>query len=141
MSSTAKKIESNRANAQKSTGPRTENGKQRSRLNAMSSGLYAKIRVLPHESSLAYHLIAQQIFDELQPQGPVEEAIAQQIVADIWRLRRLDAAEHAYLRQVIELQAMHRQYAGAIQKIRDQRIAVSLVRSDTERMFREVPKA
>jgi hypothetical protein len=86
-------------------------------------------------------MLAQQIYDEFQPQGPVEEALAQQIVADIWRLRRLDAAEHAQLEQAIESQAMHRQYARAIQKIRDDRIAKPLVQMDTERLFREVPKA
>ena len=139
--SSARKAESNRVNAQKSTGPRTADGKHRTRFNAMSSGVYAKIQVLPHESELAYRALAQDLYDELQPQGPVEEALVQQIAAGIWRLRRFDDAEHAQLKQAIELQAMRRLYADAIQKIKDERINEGLVEMATERMFRQLPKA
>ena len=49
---TAAQIAANRANAQKSTGPRTVAGKQRSRMAALEHGLTAATLVLPHEDAL-----------------------------------------------------------------------------------------
>src|SRR3954451_1267611 len=45
----AAKIESNRRNSQRSTGPRTQQGKEVSRLNGMTHGACSKIAVLPGE--------------------------------------------------------------------------------------------
>ncbi len=47
----AAQIEANRLNAQKSTGPRTDKGKARARLNALKHGMTARtiMPVLPHE--------------------------------------------------------------------------------------------
>src|SRR5258705_4876087 len=44
---TKKKIEANRRNARRSTGPRTERGKRNSRFNALTLGLFAKHVVIP----------------------------------------------------------------------------------------------
>ena len=49
MAISAAKLEANRRNARKSTGPRTEKGKRRSRLNAVTHGLRAEILVLLDE--------------------------------------------------------------------------------------------
>ena len=54
---TARQIEANRRNARRSTGPRTEAGKARSRLNALKHGKRAvavlPLPVLPHEDPRA----------------------------------------------------------------------------------------
>ena len=44
---TKAQIKANRENAKKSTGPRTEEGKQRVSLNALKHGLLARDAVLP----------------------------------------------------------------------------------------------
>jgi hypothetical protein len=44
---TPRKIEANRSNAKRSTGPRTECGKSIARFNAMTLGLFAKHVVIP----------------------------------------------------------------------------------------------
>ena len=44
-------LAANRRNAQKSTGPRTAEGKKRASLNALKHGMTAKTVVLPHESA------------------------------------------------------------------------------------------
>jgi hypothetical protein len=51
---TAAQIEANRRNCQKSTGPRTEAGKNRSKFNASDHGCRAKILVLPTEDFAEY---------------------------------------------------------------------------------------
>ena len=49
-----RKIDANRRNARKSTGPRTEEGKDQVKLNALKHGLTARTVVLPHEDEEAY---------------------------------------------------------------------------------------
>jgi hypothetical protein len=51
---TQKQIEANRRNAQHSTGPRTQEGKDRIRLNALKHGMTAKTVVLPGEDEDVY---------------------------------------------------------------------------------------
>ena len=46
---TEKQVAANRANAQRSTGPTTEEGKANSTLNALKSGIYAQSLLLPDE--------------------------------------------------------------------------------------------
>ena len=62
----------NRANAQHSTGPRAEAGKQRSRLNALRHGLTGQTVVLPTEDHAAYQRHSQSFLDEYQPKGATE---------------------------------------------------------------------
>jgi hypothetical protein len=50
------RTEINRANAQHSTGPKTESGKQKSSLNALRHGLTSQIVVMPTEDLAAYQL-------------------------------------------------------------------------------------
>jgi hypothetical protein len=45
----AAKREANRRNAQKSSGPQTEEGKKRSKMNSLKHGCRAEILVLPEE--------------------------------------------------------------------------------------------
>ena len=48
------RLEANRRNAKKSTGPRTEEGKRRSSLNAITHGMTARIALLPDEDQAAF---------------------------------------------------------------------------------------
>jgi hypothetical protein len=55
----------NRANAQHSTGPRTDAGKQRSSLNALRHGLTGHVIVLPSEDQVAYETHTGHFFADL----------------------------------------------------------------------------
>src|SRR5580704_14744910 len=83
----------NKANAQKSTGPRTEAGKQRSSLNALRHGLTGHTIVLPSEDQCAYQRHSQSFFDECRPKGAIETQLVQSLLDTSWQLNRASAVE------------------------------------------------
>ena len=52
--STAAQIAANQANAQSSTGPKSEDGKNRSSLNALKTGLTGRTVLMPGDDAKAY---------------------------------------------------------------------------------------
>ena len=87
------RTEINRANAQHSTGPRTEAGKQRSSLNALRHGLTGQIIVLPAEDMEAYQHHIQRFVDEYRPKGATETQLVQSLADTAWRQNRVFALE------------------------------------------------
>jgi hypothetical protein len=83
----------NRANAQKPTGPRTEAGKQRSKLNAFRHGLTGQTVVLPTEDVAAYLRHSQALLDEYHPNGATETQLVQSLTDTSWRMNRVAAVE------------------------------------------------
>ncbi len=84
----ARKIVANRLNAQKSTGPRTNLGKTRSRKNATTHGLLAREIVLacpdgPGGSKEFIQLLAQ-LRDELEPAGVLQNWQVQKLATSLW---------------------------------------------------------
>jgi Carboxypeptidase regulatory-like domain len=92
---TALQIAANRRNAQRSTGPRTAEGKQASRLNAVKHGMTAKVIVMPHESALDYHEIRGALIESYQPANAHEFMLVDQIAAGYWRTIRARRFETA----------------------------------------------
>ena len=92
MTSTAQ-LAANIANAQKSSGPTTDPGKQRTRLNAYRHGLTGQIHILTEKDQLAYEKHCAGIRESLAPQTPLEASIVQSIADDRWRLHRAASFE------------------------------------------------
>ena len=92
-SSAADRAAINRENAQKSTGPRTEAGKQRSKLNALRHGLTGHTIVLPIEDHSAYQRHSQSFLDEYRPKGATETQLVQSLLDTSWQLNRAAAVE------------------------------------------------
>ena len=88
-----KKAEANRRNALMSTGPRTQEGKDAVRLNAVKHGLLSQEILLPGEDGEALAELDERLRDELQPAGVVENLLVDRIVFAYWRLRRLGRVE------------------------------------------------
>ena len=84
----------NRRNAALSTGPRTEDGKRRSSLNALRHGLTGQTVVLPEDDLAAYQKHCAQFHSELKPQGLLETKAVQTIADTYWRLDRIRAMEN-----------------------------------------------
>jgi hypothetical protein len=83
----------NRANAQKSTGPRTAAGKQRSSLNALRHGLTGQTIVLPTEDHAAYQRHSQSFLNEYRPKEATETQLVQSLIDTSWQLNRAAAVE------------------------------------------------
>ena len=92
---TAAQIEANRRNAQKSTGPRTEAGKQRSRLNALEHGGRAVLPVLPGEEPGAYEARSRAWTLSIKPRNPAEEIVVDRLVSLDLQSKRIDRAQTA----------------------------------------------
>jgi hypothetical protein len=86
---TEKQFEANRQNAQKSTGPKTPEGRAAVRLNGVKHGLTAETIVLKGESQADFTNMLDSFEAEHAPTTPTEEALVVQLALANWRLRRL----------------------------------------------------
>ena len=87
----------NRANSQRSTGPKTEAGKQRSSQNALRHGLTGQIVVMPNEDLKAYEAHLKSFQDEYQPQETTEAHLVKSLADTSWRLNRVASFEATLL--------------------------------------------
>src|SRR5947207_5604298 len=71
------RAEINRRNAQKSTGPKTPEGKSRSRFNALKHGLTAKTVVLPGEDADAFQGRLDAWTVDLAPRNDLEQGLVE----------------------------------------------------------------
>ena len=86
---TQAQIQANRANALKSTGPKTNDGKAVAAQNARTHGLTAQTDVLfAYENPEEYEQFAAQMTDSFSPQDQLEAFFVQRIIQAAWRLRR-----------------------------------------------------
>ena len=86
-----KKLEANRRNAQQSTGPRTEEGKRTSSMNAVKHGLLAQgviTRGDYREDPIEYLELLEFLRKDRRVKGPVEESDVEQMALQRWRKRR-----------------------------------------------------
>jgi hypothetical protein len=91
--STPNRTEINQANAQRSTGPKTPEGKKISSLNALRHGLTGQMIVMPTEDLAAYQSHLKSFTDEYSPKGATESHLVQALADTSWRLNRVAALE------------------------------------------------
>ena len=88
-----KQLAANRANAQLSTGPKSETGRRRSSLNARRHNLTGQVTAMPEEDRIAHDSFAEALIKSMAPEGALELQLAQRIATDSWRLNRATAIE------------------------------------------------
>ena len=88
-----KQLAANRLNAQKSTGPRTDEGKAIAKMNALRHGLLAQDVVLPGENESAFDELYENLREEFLPIGELEFCLVERIATSCWRLRRIGKVE------------------------------------------------
>jgi hypothetical protein len=100
MATSEKRVAANRQNAKKSTGPRSLDGKERARLNAVTHGLTAQTAVLPGEDPAELEALGKSLMRQLKPRGVVQRIVAERVVSLAWKLRRVARAEEAVAREM-----------------------------------------
>lgn len=88
-----KQIQANRRNAEKSTGPNTDQGKQCSRRNAIRHGLTAETVIGTLEDAEDYKAFEAAITADYDAQSAVERELVLRLANLLWRLRRATTME------------------------------------------------
>jgi hypothetical protein len=88
--SSEKQMNANRLNAQKSTGPKTSEGKVIVAQNALKHGLFAHENVVKCEKQSDFDYFREELLSGLAPVGGVEAMVAERIVSLSWRLKRIE---------------------------------------------------
>ena len=105
-----RQIAANQRNAVRSTGPNTEEGKRRSRGNAVRHGLCAETVIEIVEDVEDYRAFEAAVIADYDAQTAVERELVLRLASLLWRLRRATAIETDLLRI----------QAGILQDRRDQ---------------------
>src|SRR5580658_1148745 len=90
---TAKQTAANRMNSQKSTGPRTTEGKAASRYNALKHGIFATTQIMFDEKAEDLAELAAEYHAHHCPADPGQRFLVDTLVTNEWRLRRLRRVE------------------------------------------------
>jgi hypothetical protein len=92
------KLAANRAHAQRSTGPKTPEGKEKSKFNAVKHGLTSRYFPAVIEAGTAewdeLEAVRTDLLSHCQPVGPIEELLLEKITIEYMRYRRLVEREH-----------------------------------------------
>jgi len=100
-----RKLAANRANAQKSTGPRNFEGRRRSSQNALKHGVLANAILIEGECREGFLNLCRSYQREYNPQTPTEHALVNKAVTAQWRALRAAAIESAAITREMQLQA------------------------------------
>jgi hypothetical protein len=88
-----KQLEANRLNAAKSTGPRSLQGKARSSMNALKSGIDAQSQIIRGENVAALDALAVDYYHRFHPTTPEQRMLVDTLVDAEWLLRRFRKVE------------------------------------------------
>jgi hypothetical protein len=122
-----RQIEANRRNAQLSTGPVTEEGKRRSRQNAVRHGLTAETVIDALEDAEDYAAFEMAVTADYDAQSAVERELVLRLASLLWRLRRATAIESG----LFKIQARH------LLDFRQQRLTYQKRRNVIASMYRD----
>jgi hypothetical protein len=92
-----RQIEANRRNALGSTGPKTDDGKQRASQNAVRHGLTAETIITPVEDPDDYKAFEQAVTADYEAETAVERELVLRLASLLWRLRRATSIETGLL--------------------------------------------
>jgi hypothetical protein len=90
------------ARARNGGGPRTPEGKQKSKRNAQKYGIFSQDVLLEGESRADFNSMLSKLRDDLKPEGKVEEILVDKLAVILWRHRRVIISEGGEIRKETE---------------------------------------
>src|SRR4051794_39365652 len=103
-----KQVEANRRNSRRSTGPTSQEGKLRSRRNAVRHGLTAETVIAALEDAEDYKTFEAAVITDYDAQSAVERELVLRLASLLWRIRRATTIETGLFeiqaRQLLEFQ-------------------------------------
>jgi len=81
---TERQIEANKLNSQKSTGPKSPEGKAKSSLNRLSHGLASSATIVPGEDPGEFKALLNDLTGEHQPASATEQILVEQMAINQW---------------------------------------------------------
>jgi len=88
-------VKANRANSQKSTGPKTSYGKSIACQNALKHGILSQRVIVGSESQALFEAFAKDILEDFGPRSQIERELVERIIYAMWKQRRLRHADTA----------------------------------------------
>jgi hypothetical protein len=125
---TVAQIRANRANAQRSTGPKTADGKAVVGANALRAGVRSARLLVEGEDPQDFQALCGELNAALRPVGAVEIALAERIAVALWRQRRLINAEAA----AIDLERRPAEIARDVSRIQRGAFSESIASDDLQ---------
>lgn len=126
--SSFRQIDANRRNAQLSTGPVTEEGKKRSRRNAVRHGLTAETVIDALEDTEDYAAFERAVTADYDAQSAVERELVLRLASVLWRLRRATAIESGLFkiqaRHLLQFRQAHQQGQQIVDKLYKDAVAM-----------------
>src|SRR6266481_4116080 len=108
-----RQFEANRRNAERSTGPKSEEGKRRSRRNALRHGLCAETVIEIVEDVEDYKEFESAIIANYEAETAVERELALRLASLLWRIRRATSIDTDLMRLQVEILRKHRMSNGS----------------------------
>jgi hypothetical protein len=108
-----RQFEANRRNAERSTGPKTEEGKRRSRRNALRHGLCAETVIEIVEDVEDYKEFESAVIANYEAETAVERELALRLASLLWRIRRATSIDTDLMRLQVEILRKHRLSNGS----------------------------
>jgi hypothetical protein len=100
------RAEISRRNGARSKGPKTPEGKNRSKFNALKHGMTARTLVLPGEDAEVFQARLDTWTADLRPRNDLERSLVQRAATVSWQLDRLDHVDLARLERIIRAAAV-----------------------------------
>jgi hypothetical protein len=132
--SSLRQIEANRRNARLSTGPITEEGKNRSRRNAVRHRLTAETVIDALEDAEDYAAFEMAVTADYDAQSAVERELVLTLASLLWRLRRATAIEAGLFKQQARQLLRFRQRVRPIESARRSSTKCTETRSQPKTM-------
>jgi hypothetical protein len=98
-------------NGRRSRGPKTEEGRNAVRHNALKHGILAKATLLPHEDPALFEALRDELRSATRPVGALEDNLVEMIASYAWRLRRVVQVEAGlFTKQIYETRERDARY-------------------------------